>query len=433
VRTKWFVIGTIATPLFFAAITVVPALMAIRSRANADVNNIVIVDATGAGLGARVADALRDTSAAAAARAGASTPQVVTVDAAGIALAESTATQAVMRKERRGYLVLDSATLAGDRARYAGRNAASIADNDRLRDALRRQVTALRLEREGGLSRERATELAGSRLRMSTERITDTGRGGSGAGNLIFGLILAFMLYMLIILYGQNVLRGVMEEKTTRVAEVVVSSVRPEILMTGKILGVGAVALVQVLVWIVGSVYLGQFTAPLLRRAAQAGGSAAAAAGSAGAAATPALGMPDVSLGAMAAYLLFFLLGYLLYSTLFAAIGAMVNSEQEAQSAAFPVMMPLIASAVFIQVIMTNPETTLARVMSWIPLTAPILMPLRMGLVSVPPLEVAATILGVALTSLAAIWVAARIYRVGLLMYGKRPTMGELARWVRHG
>jgi ABC-2 type transport system permease protein len=426
VRTKWFLIGTLIGPLFMAAITVLPAWMAIRSRANSNSSNVVIVDATGVGLGDRVARALRDTTAGASAG-----PVVVIVPASGVAAAESTATAAVVRKERRGYLVLDSATVRGTDARYAGRNASSIADVDRIREAVRRQVTTFRLEREGGLSAERAAELTSGRLRMSTERISDQGRGGSGSGGLIFGLVVAFLLYILLILYGQNVLRGVMEEKTTRVAEVVVSSVRPEILMGGKILGSGAVALVQVLAWAAGAMYLGQFTAPLLRRASQGSGGAGAAAASG--AASAAFSMPDITLGAMAAYLLFFLLGYFLYSAMFAAVGAMVNSEQEAQQAAFPVMMPLIASAVFIQVIMTNPDTTLARVLSWIPLTAPILMPLRMGLVSVPPLEIIAVLVGLAATCLGAVWLAARIYRVGLLMYGKRPTLPELARWVRHG
>src|SRR5688500_8630443 len=180
VRTKWFVIGTLIGPLFMAAITVLPAWMAIRSRASTNSSNVVIIDATGVGLGDRVARALRDTAAAGGG------PVVVQVPASGVAAAESTATAAVVRKERRGYLVLDSATVRGTDARYAGRNASSIADIERIRDAVRRQVSAFRLEREGGLTPERAAELTSGRLRMSTERISDQGRGGSGSGGLIF-------------------------------------------------------------------------------------------------------------------------------------------------------------------------------------------------------------------------------------------------------
>jgi ABC-2 type transport system permease protein len=130
------------------------------------------------------------------------------------------------------------------------------------------------------------------------------------------------------------------------------------------------------------------------------------------------------------AYLAFLLLGYLLYSALFAAVGAMVSSEQEAQQASFPVMMPLILSAVLIQMIIRNPESTAAKVGAWFPLTAPVLMPMRMALVDVGPLETALVIAGLTVTVLGAVWLAARIYRVGLLMYGKRPSLGELVRWV---
>ena len=114
----------------------------------------------------------------------------------------------------------------------------------------------------------------------------------------------------------------------------------------------------------------------------------------------------------------------------FAAVGAMVNSEQEAQQASFPVMMPLILSAVLMQVVLRNPEGTAAKAVAWFPLTAPVIMPMRMALVDVGPLETALVIGGLALTVLGAVWLAARVYRVGLLMYGKRPSVGELARWV---
>ena len=129
--------------------------------------------------------------------------------------------------------------------------------------------------------------------------------------------------------------------------------------------------------------------------------------------------------------IVFFVLGYLLYSACFAAVGAMVNSDQEAQQASIPVMLPLILSAVFMQATIANPETTLAKFTAWFPLTAPIMMPMRMSLVSTPPLEVGLVILGTALTVALVIWLAARVYRVGLLMYGKRPSVAELGRWIR--
>jgi len=424
VRTRWFLISTLLGPVFFAAITILPAWVAIREKGSSSVANVRIIDATGAGLGDRIAAALRDSTAA----AGTPAPEVVTVAPSGVAQAESLATAAVVRKERRGYLVLDSATMAGREARYAGRNASSIADVERVRDAVRTQVTAFRMAREG-LTPAQVAAINGPRLSLTTEQINDRGRGGSGTSNVIVAVAMGFLLYMMILLYGQNVLRSVLEEKTTRVAEVVVSSVKPEILMAGKVLGVGAVGLVQQVIWFAAAFYIGGLVAPILAR--MNGGAASGAATAAAAGGPPAGFDLHLGLGMVAAYLAFFLLGFLLYSALFAAVGAMVNSEQEAQQAAFPVMMPLIASAVLLQAVIRNPDSSLARFGSWFPLSAPIIMPMRMGMTNSPPLEVGLVLGGLVLTVVAAMWFAARVYRVGLLMYGKKPSFGEVLRWVR--
>jgi ABC-2 type transport system permease protein len=164
-----------------------------------------------------------------------------------------------------------------------------------------------------------------------------------------------------------------------------------------------------------------------------AGPSAGAAAGG-GAPTTAAVmaAIPSLSLGAGLAMLGFFVLGFIFYASLFAAVGAMVNSQEDAQQASMPVMLLLVSSIIFMTPILTNPASGLARTMTLIPFSAPILMPLRMTLISVPWYEVAGSLAGVAIAALVAIWISARIYRVGLLMYGKRPSISELARWVRY-
>ena len=187
----------------------------------------------------------------------------------------------------------------------------------------------------------------------------------------------------------------------------------------------GAVGLTQTIVWVVSTLYIGTFTAPLLARMAPTNTSSIQA---------PSLSvvsMPDVQIVNMLLILVFFLLGYGVYSSLYAAVGATVNSEQEAQQALGPVLVLVIASALLIQPAMMNPGSTLTRVASMFPFSAPIIMPLRMSLVPVPPWEMAVAIIGLLVAFIAVIWIAARIYRVGLLMYGKRPTLGELVRWVR--
>src|SRR6185503_19677856 len=146
---------------------------------------------------------------------------------------------------------LDSLTLAGKELRYAGRNATSIVDVESISRSVRQTLLAMRLEKEG-IDPKRVNALTSFRIDTKTEKISDKGKEGAGGiASLIFGYIIAFALYMMIAIYGQSIMRGVLEEKTTRVAEVVISSVKPDALLTGKILGSGLVALTQVMVWII--------------------------------------------------------------------------------------------------------------------------------------------------------------------------------------
>jgi ABC-2 type transport system permease protein len=287
---------------------------------------------------------------------------------------------------------------------------------DRLEDVVRNEVLRDRLERSG-IAADNAKELALFRLRLATERITDRGRGGSGAVSAIFAFGVAFLLYMVIIFYGQAIMRGVMEEKQTRVAEVIVSSIKPDSLLAGKVLGVGAVGLTQQIVWVVTGAILIDLRAPILRALG---------------APTPTLQMPSISLEAAVLLFLFFLLGFAFYMALFAAVGAMVNTEQEAQQASMPVMMLVIAAVLFIQPVTFNPSGPLAQWTSIVPFTSPILMPVRLSMISVPWADIVAGLVVLVLAGGAAVWIAARIYRVGLLMYGKRPTLRELGHWIRY-
>jgi len=411
VRTKWFVIATVFGPLFFGTLIIVPAVLAKRSKATAEFTNIRILDATTTGIGQRIAVAMSRGRSS-----GSITPEVLVLEPSELSQAESTATRQVIGKQITGYLIADVRTLDGEETRYAGRNATSLGDMERLRSSVKEALLSQRLE-QAGIDSSRVQDLTFIPLRFSSERITDKGRGGSGAVSIIFAGAVAFLLYMSIVLYGQNVLRGVLEEKTTRVAEVVVSSVRPETLLAGKVLGVGAVGLTQQILWVITTVIMFQLRQPILAKF--------------GITAMP-FALPDISLGLALLLLLFFVLGFIFYSALYAAVGATVNTEQEAQQAVQPMLILLVATAIFINPILLNPTSTLASVMSWLPFSAPIIMPLRLSLGSVPWYELVGTLIGVILSCLAATWFAARIYRVGLLMYGKRPTLRELGRWISY-
>ena len=432
VRSKWFIFTTIFGPVFFAAVTILPTYMTTRGLKNAHVASIHILDATGTGLGQRVADRLAkqghaDSVQTLGGRIGAargiravpeSIPSVVEdVNPPKLAMAESLATKDVMRNVSPGYLVLDSATLTGYKARYAGRNASAVGEMELMQTAIRQSIIASRLE-GAGIKPERIDSLTDVKVDLSSVRLDERGRGDSGIVTFIFGAIVAFMLYMMIMLYGQNVMRSVLEEKTTRVAEVIMASVKPDILLAGKILGVGAVGLTQQIVWVgsaAGFITYGAVMAKAMGMPQMQG-----------------VTFPTIPLSLLLSLVLFFVLGYVLYSAMFAAVGAMVGSQEEVQQAAQPVILLMIASIIFFQPVLLNPTGTLAVVMSIIPFTAPVIMPVRMTTIQVPPLELAASLIALAVTCLAVIWAAARIYRIGLLMTGKRPNLQELMRWIKY-
>jgi ABC-2 type transport system permease protein len=407
VRTKWFVVATVFAPLVFGSLMIVPSLLAARSKESRNVADVVILDATGTGLGEAVANRLGSLQGP--------VPEVRAIPPAEVARAESLVTQRVIARERTGYLVLEGGAASPLRGRYAGRNASSILDMNRVERSVRQAAMAQRLEREG-VSGAIVDSLVTAQISIPAERITDRGRGGSGLMSFLFAFGVAFLLYMSIILYGQNVLRGVIEEKQTRVAEVVMSSVGTDTLLAGKVIGVGAVGLTQLILWALTSWVLLEVRAPILARFGQP--------------VTP-LQLPSIGPWAVVLLLAFFLLGFVFYSSLFAAVGAMVNSDQEAQQAAQPVMLLMFAGIIFLNPVLLDPQSTLATVVSILPFSSPIIMPLRLSLIPVPAWEVAASLASLVLSCLLVVWLAARIYRVGMLMYGKRPSMRELARWVR--
>lgn len=414
VRTKWFIITTLFGPLFFAAIMILPGYLSVRGIREARVTNLRIVDATSLGIGQRVAERLAAPSIAAGQAS--ELARVDTVDQAGLAALEDVLVASVQAKEISGVLLLDSATVNRGRARYVGRDAGSVGQIDALEGATRQALLEARLAAVG-VDASTAESVSRLRVNISGERVTDQGRGGSGLASTIFGFGVSFLLYMAIILYGQNILRGVLEEKTTRVAEVVVSSVSPDILLAGKVIGVGAVGLTQMAVWIGSGVLFWEQRARVFSML--------------GVQNFPQVAFPSVEPLVLVALVLFFVLGYTFYAALFAAVGAMVGSQEEAQQASQPVLMLLVFSIIFVQPVMTNPTGQLAMTMSFLPVSAPIIMPMRMTATPVPPMEIVGSLLGVALACVAAIWLSARIYRVGLLMYGKRPSLRELARWIR--
>src|SRR5574340_216162 len=409
VRARWFLIATVFGPLLFGALLFLPPWLASRSKASAELSRIVILDATGTALGRSVAAALNggvmgDTSRT----------EVRAVAPAGLAGAERSATRQTMAGAVLGYLVLDSATLQLGTARYAGTNATAGADMERLEQVLQEKIMEQRL-RQAGVGPFESAALTALRVDLTTERVGPHGRGVSARLSIAVAISVAVLLYTSIMFYGQAVLRSVIEEKQTRVAEVVVSSVPARKLLAGKVLGVGAVGVTQMFVWVGASLALVRGRAFVLQR----------------------MGVPDVAtqlpaitLSLAVVLLLFFLFGYVFYAALFAAVGATVSSEQDAQQAQMPIILLLIVSFFALPPILASPQSTLGYTLGWLPFSAPIVMPLRMSVVTLDPLDIGVSLVILLCSCYVALWMAARIYRTGLLLYGKRATLREIARWV---
>jgi len=425
VRTRWFMISTIFAPLLFAAIAFLPLLLMTKD-AKSVAPRVLIIDATQQGLGKYVARSLavlRSTSE------DATTADVRIVSPDSLAHARDNATSEVARRLANGFVVLDSATLRGDTAGYAGRQADSKSDRLTIANSVRSGLIALRLER-GGLSASSIDSVVSAPIpTIQAASINDSGRDVTTPAKAIIATIVAFFLYMSIIIYGQNMLSGVIEEKMSRVSEIVISSVKPETLLAGKVIGVTAVGLTQQIVWVGGTVLLISARTMLFGAPAIAKAQAAGAAGG--------FGSNDMLAALVATpwswvvlVLVLFLLGLLFYGALYAAVGATVGSEQDARQAAFPVVLLLVLTAVLISPTVQNPTSTLAVTMSMLPFSSPIILPIRMAITNVPTIQVVASLAILVLSCLGAIWLAGRIYRVGLLMYGKRPTLAEVRRWI---
>jgi len=256
-----------------------------------------------------------------------------------------------------------------------------------------------------------------AKINVSTLHTTGGIEGASAGASFVIAYMLAFILYIVITLYGVSVMRSVVTEKTSRVMEFMVATVKPRSLMGGKILGVGAASLLQVGIWLgIGALGLA-YRAELL--------GALGASGSGGE-------LPPLAGIEIAVVILYFILGYFFYSSLYAAAGAMVASEAETQQVQMPITMLLVIGFVCVQAISNDPRSSTAEIMTMVPVWSPMTMPMRFVLGGATLGDVAVS-LGILLVSTyLVVRAAAKIYRVGILMYGKRPGIRELLRWLRY-
>ena len=407
VRSKWFVFSTIIGPVFMIAVTVIPGLLMSRSG---KINDVALVDEGAGAFAARLQAQLEQTGRF----------QVTLVPAVPgrSAAVRDSLTGAVRAERLDGFLTISATTADSGKAEYEGRNVSSIADMGVMESALRQAVVTARLSRHG--VDPAVVQAAQSGISLSTLRITKNGATGeSGMVTFFLGYGVGIVLYMIILLYGINVMRSVLEEKQTRIIEVLVSSLRPFQLMVGKVIGVGSVGLFQFGIWGLTGYLVVHFRTQVL------------GAFHVSAAAVNAITMPAIGTTLLAVVAAYFLLGYLLYSSMFAVVGASVTADSEAQQAQQPVMMLLVFSLIVSFAALNDPSGQLAIVTSMIPFSSPIIMPVRVATSDVPTAQLGLSLAISAATSLLVLWASARVYRVGILMYGKRPNLKELWRWAK--
>ena len=397
VRTKAFILTTVLIPLLMGGGIIVSVVTQGRQTAS---SRIAVVS-TDQQLVTDLQTELQNSNDA-----------KITVDviSPGDSTTRATLDHMLADKQIDGYLWITPASAPGVRPTfsYTPRSASGgHLTESVLRSALRTVLMRERLAHQGMVASD-VTAL----MQPVEVDTTQAGKNADTTSSFVTTAILFFLMYFVIMLYGMNVARSIIEEKTSRVFEVLLATITSEEIMAGKMIGVGAVGLTQVFIWL--------FTAILLTSTAivqsMAGGNLHIA----------------LSAAEVIFFFVFFVLGFLLYASIAAALGAMTNSEQELQQLNMVLVLPLAACFFATGVVAANPNSALSVILSLIPFMTPLIMYLRISMVMPPIWQVALSIVLMLVTIYAVLWVASRIYRVGILMYGKKPSLPEILRWLKY-
>lgn len=430
VKKKSFIITTLLTPLLMAAVMVIPTLMAIHD--SDEKREIVVVESSNI-----IAPQLKETEK--------------------VSFKHTTASyeQAELENDKAfGFLVIGENIIENPASMklYTRQSSTMGLEND-----ITRQVSyiieAERVSKANIPSLDSIMNAVKARASLTTFVINDSGNEGakgengekgakgekasSSALSMGLGYFGGFMIYMFIFLYGGMVLQGVIEEKSSRIIEVMVSSVKPFQLMMGKILGIACVALTQLMIWVILFFTVSIAAQSMLMGGVEAQTSDALQVASAMGANTQLGSMMSTltDIGYMltiaGVYIIFFIGGYLLYAAMFAAVGSAVDNIQDAQQLQTPITIPLILSIVVLINVIQNPGSSMAFWFSIIPFTSPVVMMARISY-GVPLWELALSIVILYGSFVAITWLSAKIYRTGIFMYGKKPSFKELLKWAKY-
>ena len=409
IRSKGFWIGTVILPIFMAALIFLPTIILSKTRAQ---QRAVIVDETGklaAGVVARLA-----TETHAGDIRGATVVATVEPPAADPAAQRADLDRRVLAGDLDAWIWIGEGDLAEDTVEYHAESVSNILTQRVIRDAVSAQVREMRLA-DAGYDPQLVDQLTRS-IELKTLRVSAAGsRAEAGEAGFILAWSMFFLLYMILLIWGQQVLTGVLEEKSSRIVEVIVATARPLDLMMGKLLGIGLAGLTQLAIWLF---FIAGLTAP---------GVVAAVAG-----APEGFTIPSLPWDIALYYCAYFIFGFFFFATLFASIGAAFNSVQEAQHLTSIPILCIVSPILVISPVINDPDSTLAVVTSLFPPFTPLLMPVRLAVKAPPFWQIGLSFVLLGLATAGMLWLCARIYRVGILMYGKKPTLKELWRWVRY-
>ncbi len=402
VMTKGFIIGTLLGPIVILLFSFGPAFfMTLQEKKTVE---LLVVDQTQI-LRDYLQEAFADTL-----KNGQPRFRLNFIDSLELAANRAQWFQQLEEGKLKALIVIPATVWDTGKIEYYSKTLSDIDFIANLKERLGKVITKEKLRRAG--VDPVLVEKLSQPVKLDTRKVQKGAVQKSSAGQVwIVAFVFTMMLYMTSIFYGNAVMRGVLEEKTSRIVEVLLSSINSFELMLGKIFGVGLVGLIQYAFWgIMGAVGFILVAA----------------------------GRPDmlkylkVSPTAFLYFVLFFVVGYFQIASLFAAVGSMASSEEDMQSLSMPVNMLIVVPFIISFSVITNPDSSLAQILSFIPFFTPLLMFLRVLLVAPPWYEVwgAIAINGVAILLFG--WLSARIYRVGILMYGKRPNLPEILRWIRY-
>jgi ABC-2 type transport system permease protein len=433
VRTKMFIIMTILGPVIMIVLTVVPAML--FSMKTGEATRIAIIDQSGK-LYERVRDSIlrgddkknepaqknyeknfnsntqeRIKTAGAAMKASFEVRQVQP-DNRSLDDIKRELNGQVLKDQLDGYLILPPNVLEEGKIESHWRNTSDVVTRGQIEDRLSRAIVTERMA-EGGIDPTRVDEMSRP-IEMSAEKITESGsEKDSGGGGFFLVLAIGILILIMITTYGQIILGAVVEEKETRIAEMLFSSMRSFPLMLGKLIGVSLLALTQYAIWALTFILFGLY-----------GVGAFSARGAD-------ISLPKLPVSFYVYFFLFFILGYFIYATLYALIGSMVTTTQEGGQVALPVLFMIMAGYYLMFPVVRSPNSPLAFWVSMIPFFSPITMLVRIVSQTPPFWQIALSLLIGYGTVVLLVWLASRIYRIGMLMHGKRATIPEVVRWVR--